>query len=164
MEEWPWVETELAKFNLEINLEPREFSASALRELENECTGKLEKIEHVINKLGATIVLTGILPTLRKFDLDMNNLTPKQRYFALMEAINQQLVGSSYELNLVGIDELLIKHDSPLIEAVNTSFQVHLQVHPSEFVKHVQPLPGIGRAGYGYGGQFSDCLWAQALA
>jgi CBS domain-containing protein/gamma-glutamylcysteine synthetase len=134
MEEWPWVETELAKFNLEINLEPREFSASALRDLENECTGKLAKIEHVINKLGATIVLTGILPTLRKFDLGMNNLTPKQRYFALMEAINQQLVGGSYELNLVGIDELLIKHDSPLIEAVNTSFQVHLQVHPSEFV------------------------------
>jgi CBS domain-containing protein/gamma-glutamylcysteine synthetase len=134
MTEWPWVETELAKFNLEINLEPREFSGRALREMEDETTGKLAKIESVINKLGATIVLTGILPTLRKYDLGMDNLTPKQRYFALMEAINQQLVGSTYELNLVGIDELLIKHDSPLIEAVNTSFQVHLQVAPSDFV------------------------------
>jgi len=134
MTEWPWVETELAKFNLEINLEPREFMAKALREMEDETTDKLAKIESVVNKLGATIVLTGILPTLRKFDLSMNNLTPKQRYFALMEAINQQLVGSSYELNLVGIDELLIKHDSPLIEAVNTSFQVHLQVAPEDFV------------------------------
>jgi len=134
MEEWPWVETELAKFNLEINLEPREFSGRGLKDLEDECVGKLAKIEHVVNKLGATIVLTGICPTLRKYDLDMSNLTPKQRYFALMEAINQQLVGSSYELNLVGIDELIIKHDSPLIEAVNTSFQVHLQVHPSQFV------------------------------
>ncbi len=134
MTEWPWVETELAKFNLEINLEPREFMAKALREMEDETTDKLAKIESVVNKLGATIVLTGILPTLRKYDLSMNNLTPKQRYFALMEAINQQLVGSTYELNLVGIDELLIKHDSPLIEAVNTSFQVHLQVAPSDFV------------------------------
>ena len=134
MQDWPWVDTELAKFNLEINLEPREFSNKALRELEDECSSKLEKIEQVVNKLGSTIVLTGILPTLRKFDVSMNNLTPKQRYFALMEAINQQLVGSSYELNLVGIDELIIKHDSPLIEAVNTSFQVHLQVKPSEFV------------------------------
>ncbi|MDQ3017395.1 MAG: glutamate-cysteine ligase family protein, partial [Bacteroidota bacterium] len=68
------------------------------------------------------------------FDMEMSNLTPKQRYFALMEAINQQLVGSTYELNLVGIDELLIKHDSPLLEAVNTSFQVHLQVAPNDFV------------------------------
>jgi CBS domain-containing protein/gamma-glutamylcysteine synthetase len=133
MTEWPWVETELAKFNLEINLQPREFMDKALREMEDETTDKLAKIESVVNKLGATIVLTGILPTLRKYDLSMNNLTPKQRYFALMEAINQQLVGSTYELNLVGIDELLIKHDSPLIEAVNTSFQVHLQVAPADF-------------------------------
>ena len=134
MTEWPWVETELAKFNLEINLQPREFMASALRDMEDETIDKLAKIESVVNKLGATIVLTGILPTLRKYDLSMNNLTPKQRYFALMEAINQQLVGSTYELNLVGIDELLIKHDSPLIEAVNTSFRVHLQVSPADFV------------------------------
>lgn len=134
MKDWPWVETELAKFNLEINLQPREFSDRALREMEDETSSKLTKIEGVVNHLGATIVLTGILPTLRKYDLEMTNLTPKQRYFALMEAINQQLVGSAYELNLVGIDELLIKHDSPLLEAVNTSFQVHLQVTPKDFV------------------------------
>jgi CBS domain-containing protein len=34
-----------------------------------------------------------------------------------------------------GVDELLVKHDSPLLEACNTSFQVHLQVTPKEFVK-----------------------------
>ena len=133
MTDWPWVETELAKFNLEINLEPREFVANAFRAMEEEMSSKLTKIEGVVNKLGATIVLCGILPTLRKYDLEMSNLTPKQRYFALMEAINQQLVGSTYELNMVGIDELLIKHDSPLLEAVNTSFQVHLQVSPQQF-------------------------------
>src|SRR6188768_634757 len=112
MTDWPWVETELAKFNLEINLDPREFSGRAFQDMEDEMASKLSKIEGVVNQLGATIVLTGILPTLRKYDLDMSNLTPKQRYFALMEAINQQLVGSTYELNMVGIDELLIKHDS----------------------------------------------------
>src|SRR4030095_4931842 len=133
MTDWPWVETELAKFNLEINLDPREFCGSALKDLEDETSDKLAKIESVVNKLGATIVLTGILPTLRKFDLEMSNLTPKQRYFALMEAINQQMVGNKYELNLVGIDELNIKHVPPLLEAVNTSFQVHLQVSPSDF-------------------------------
>ncbi len=134
MPEWPWVETELAKFNLEINLDPREFKGNSLRDMENETTDKLKKIEGVVNKLGATIVLTGILPTLRKYDMEMSNLTPNQRYYALMEAINQQLDGNSYELNLVGIDELLLTHDSPLLEAVNTSFQVHLQVAPSDFV------------------------------
>src|SRR5690606_27995755 len=97
MTEWPWVETELAKFNLEINLDPREFSGSALKDMEDETISKLAKIESVVNKLGSTIVLTGILPTLRKYDLDISNLTPKQRYYALMEAINQQMVESNYE-------------------------------------------------------------------
>jgi CBS domain-containing protein len=52
-----------------------------------------------------------------------------------MEAINEQLIGGSYELRLHGIDELRLKHDSPLLEACNTSFQVHLQVSAHEFVK-----------------------------
>jgi len=134
MKDWDWVGTELARFNLETNLDPREFSGSALRDMEDENSAKLALIETIVNKFGATIILTGIRPTLRKFDMEMSNLTPKQRYFALMEAINQQMVGSTYELNLVGIDELLIKHDSPLLEAVNTSFQVHLQVSPADFV------------------------------
>ena len=81
------------------------------------------------------LILTGILPTLRKFHLDLDNLTPKKRYRALMESINTQLIGSAYELRLTGIDELLLQHDSPMLEACNTSFQVHLQVSPNDFVK-----------------------------
>lgn len=52
-----------------------------------------------------------------------------------MEALNKQLIGQSYELRIVGIDELLVKHSSPLLEASNTSFQVHLQVAPKDFVQ-----------------------------
>lgn len=135
MKEYDWVETELAKFNLETNLEPRELTEKCFSQLHKENATKLDKIQKVLDKMGTKIVLTGILPTLRKFDLDMDNLTPKKRYRALMEAINEQLVGAAYELRLTGIDELLLKHDSPLLEACNTSFQVHLQVDPDEFVK-----------------------------
>src|SRR5690606_36439152 len=38
-----------------------------------------------------------------------------------------------YVLRLRGIDELVVRHDSPLWEACNTSFQVHLQVRPEEY-------------------------------
>lgn len=134
MEEYPWVETELAKFNLETNLLPRIFEGDCLSQLEKENSGKLEKIRAKLKELNADLILTGILPTLRKYDLEMDNLTPKQRYYALMEALNRQLIGSAYELRLTGIDELLVKHDSPLLEACNTSFQVHLQVAPADFV------------------------------
>ncbi|MBK6564056.1 MAG: CBS domain-containing protein [Saprospiraceae bacterium] len=135
MTEYPWVETELGKFNLETNLEPRVFTGNCFSELDKENTYKLDKIQEVLDTLDTSILLTGICPTLRKYHLNMENLTPKKRYYALMEAINKQLIGQSYELRILGIDELLVKHDSPLLEACNTSFQVHLQVAPKDFVK-----------------------------
>jgi len=131
-----WVETELAKFNLEINLDPRELKGNCFSKLENETRTKLNKIQKTIKKLKTSLVLTGILPTLVKTDLDLKNLTPKKRYYALMESINQQLSGTAYELKISGIDDLRIKHDSPLLEACNTSFQVHLQVDADEFVPY----------------------------
>jgi CBS domain-containing protein/gamma-glutamylcysteine synthetase len=136
MEEFPWVETELAKFNLETNLEPRVFTGNCFAMLEQENSWKLNKIQEVLDGMDTSLVLTGILPTLRKYHLDMQNLTPKKRYYALMEALHGQLIGQAFELRILGIDELLVKHDSPLLEASNTSFQVHLQVAPRDFVKY----------------------------
>lgn len=135
MPDYPWVETELGKFNLETNLEPRVFTGDCFSALEFENADKLNKIQEVLDTLDTSVLLTGICPTLRKYHLNMENLTPKKRYYALMEAINKQLIGQAYELRILGIDELLVKHDSPLLEACNTSFQVHLQVAPKDFVK-----------------------------
>lgn len=135
MPDYPWVETELGKFNLETNLEPRVFTGDCFSALEFENADKLNKIQAVLDTLDTSVLLTGICPTLRKYHLNMENLTPKKRYYALMEAINKQLIGQAYELRILGIDELLVKHDSPLLEACNTSFQVHLQVAPKDFVK-----------------------------
>lgn len=131
----PWLDTELAKFNLEINLSPQLFEKDCFKLLENEVRSHLNEINGALSEMDAQLLLTGILPTLRKFDLGMHNLTPKPRYHALMESINEQLTGGAYEIRLNGIDELRLKHDSPLLEACNTSFQVHLQVSPNEFVK-----------------------------
>ncbi|MCB0685481.1 MAG: CBS domain-containing protein [Saprospiraceae bacterium] len=135
MQQYEWLETELAQFNLEITLTPQQFSGNCLSDLEKETVHKLNIIRENVYPMGATPILTGILPTLRKSDLTLNNLTPKERYKALMNAINQQLLGSEYELRINGIDELILKHDSPMLEACNTSFQVHLQVSPDDFVK-----------------------------
>ncbi len=130
-----FVETELAKFNLEINLEPKVFKGDCFSALENEIRERILFIQQHADKVNAQIILTGILPTLRKYDLEMHNLTPVKRYRALMEAIDSQLLKDAYELHLTGIDEMHIRHNSPLLEACNTSFQVHLQVNPSNFVQ-----------------------------
>lgn len=136
MTDYPWAETELAKFNLETNFTPRVFAKDALKKMEEEALHTQKIIREILAKFDTKMILTGILPTLRKFDLEMHNLTPKPRYYALMESINKQLSKGAYELHLEGIDELKINHNSPLLEACNTSFQVHLQVAPKDFVRY----------------------------
>ena len=130
-----WLTTELAQFNLEINLSPQLFQSDGLSKMEQELKERLKLLSKEASKHQSRLLLTGILPTLRKFDLSFDNLTPKERYFALMEAL-KAMRGSDYELQIYGIDELIVRHDSPLLEACNTSFQVHLQVNPNEFVKY----------------------------
>lgn len=129
----PLFTTELAKFNMEINATPQIFAKNCLSVMENEILENLDQAHEAAKHLGIQIVLTGILPTLRKFDFTMDNLTPYERYYALCESINK-LRGKNFDLNISGIDELFSEHDSPLIEAANTGFQVHLQIKPDEFV------------------------------
>lgn len=135
MKDLEWVETELAKFNLETNLTPRELGGSCFADLDIENADKLRIIQENLDKIDTDLVLTGILPTMRKYHMVLDNLTPKKRYRALMDSLSSQLIGNSFELRLEGIDELILKHDSPMIEACNTSFQVHLQVDADDFVK-----------------------------
>jgi CBS domain-containing protein len=129
-----WLTTELAQFNLELNLSPQVFEGAAFSKMEAELRFNLNQVDEVAAKHDTRILLTGILPSLRKFDLGMEQLTPKLRYHALMTAL-RKMRGTDYELRIDGIDELNILHDSPLLEACNTSFQVHLQVAPQNFVK-----------------------------
>lgn len=126
--------TELAKFNLEINMPPLEFSGDCLSKMEKFLQEKINKVRKVAEDLGGEILLTGILPTIRKVDVDLKNMTPLQRYRALCQAINK-LRGEDYDLRIQGMDELLMKFDNPMLEACNTGFQVHLQVTPEEFVQ-----------------------------
>ncbi|MBI1228267.1 MAG: CBS domain-containing protein [Bacteroidetes bacterium] len=134
MKDCAWLDTELAQFNLETNMTPVEFTGRCFRQMEDENLVNIAAIRKTLKNFGSNIALAGILPTLRKTDLDLENLTEKPRYMGLMRALQSHLIGNSFELNLNGIDELHVKHDSPLLEACNTSFQVHLQVEPKDFV------------------------------
>ena len=136
LQDKPWLDTELAKFNLEINLDPRIFTGSALKDMEAETNEKLQIIKSELAHFQSDILLTGILPTLHKNDLESHNLTPRERYKLLVESLSAQLLGQAFELRIQGIDELLLRSHTPLLEAANTSFQVHLQVDPENFVPY----------------------------
>lgn len=125
--------TELARFNLEANLPPLDFEGSCLREMEAAIHRQLEPVFNAMKERSGDIILTGILPTIRKYDIQIENVTPLARYKALCEAI-MMLRGGEYEIRLEGMDELKMMFDTPLLEACATGFQVHLQVAPAEMV------------------------------
>lgn len=137
----PHFTTEVARFNLEFNTDPLDFGGGCLSRLEaqlGELTGKARVAAH---SLDSEIVMTGILPTIDISDLTLENMTPKPRYFALNEAM-RRLRGKDWEFYIKGADELIIRHDSVMVEACNTSFQLHYQVGPEEFA----PLYNVTQA------------------
>ncbi len=128
----PRFTTELASFNLEANLDPIDIGPDSLRRLEQQLDELLAKARKGARSVGAEVLLTGILPTLEKSDLSLDNMTPVPRYFALAEAAHR-LRGTEFEFHIKGRDELTTTHDSVMVEACNTSFQLHLQVDPDRF-------------------------------
>jgi CBS domain-containing protein len=124
---------ELARFNLELNLKPLEFTGDCFAVLENELITKLTEANRIAHSLGAKIILTGILPTISKADIKIENISPKERYKKLNEAILAAR-SSDFKFHISGIDELIDKHDNILFESCNTSFQVHFQVEASKAI------------------------------
>ena len=123
---------ELGQFNLEYNCDPIELGPGAMIALRRQLETALRTVREACAKVGARPLLTGILPTLQLSDLCHANIVPKPRYFALDEKI-RELRGGHYELRIKGIDELTVKHDSIMLEALNTSYQLHYQVDPKDF-------------------------------
>ena len=124
--------TELARFNLEANLPVYDFEGAFLSRMERELRELLEGALEKLRPLGAMVVLTGILPSLRLEDLGLDNMTPNPRYHALNDAM-KRLRGGDFETRLKGVDELFCTHDNVMLESCNTSFQLHFQVAPNEF-------------------------------
>ncbi len=126
--------TELGLFNIEFNALPTEFGDKCLSELEDQLTQAVGKARRAANTVEADIALVGILPTMKKSDLGLDNMTPKPRYRALNDSMSA-LRGKAYDIHIKGIDEFIVQHENVMLEACNTSFQVHFQVAPEEFAQ-----------------------------
>jgi CBS domain-containing protein len=123
---------ELALFNLECNLDPLTLESDCLSRFERQLLDFLDRARKAAEACGGQVVLAGVLPTAEASDLVLDNITPDPRYYALNDAI-LRLRGGPFDIRVKGFDELLMRADSLMFEACNTSFQVHFQVAPAEF-------------------------------
>ncbi len=126
--------TELARFNLEANASPRLFRGDCLSALETELGELVSMVRSAAETKGAKVLLAGILPTLRRSDLGLENMTPKPRYHRLNETITNMRDGEIH-FSIEGNENLEVTHDNVMLESANTSFQIHFQVAPNEFAR-----------------------------
>jgi len=124
--------TELGQFQIEANCDAQVLGGDGLSKMHAQLDDLVDRARKAAQELGMGVVLMGILPTMRKSDLSIDNMVPSARYRQLNKIISD-MRGGKFQFSIKGLDELLIDHDSVMLEACNSSFQVHLQVSAAEF-------------------------------
>ncbi|KQX78147.1 MULTISPECIES: glutamate-cysteine ligase family protein [unclassified Streptomyces] len=125
-------QTELAMFNLEVNIAPHRLGGRVFDRLAEELRTSLAYAHRKAGEVDAGIVMIGILPTLDRDDLVSSNLSEVDRYTLL----NDQIVaarGEDFALEIDGVERLSCTSKSIVPEAACTSVQLHLQVTPGRF-------------------------------
>jgi Glutamate-cysteine ligase family 2(GCS2) len=141
----PAFQTELGRFNLEINVQPRILAGDALTGLERDVRDQLNAAQAKANAAGAGMVMVGILPTLLAEHVTHEAITQNPRYALLDEQILTAR-GEDLHISISGVEELETYADTIAPEAACTSVQLHLQVSPELFAAHwnaAQCLAGV---------------------
>jgi CBS domain-containing protein/gamma-glutamylcysteine synthetase len=126
--------TELGQFQLEVNCDPQLLGGDGIGALHEQLDQLVERARLASREMGLNIVLMGMLPTMQKSDLSLDAMVPSARYMQLNKVVTA-MRGGKFEVAIKGLDELLLDHDSVMVEACNSSFQAHLQVAPDEFAR-----------------------------
>ncbi len=131
----PNFQTELAQFNIEINVEPQRLTGSVFTVLEEAVRASLNHADDVSTEVGADVVMVGILPTVAAEHLTESTFSANPRY----AVINEQVFaarGEDLHIAIDGVERLSAFADTIAPEAACTSVQLHLQVNPETFAAH----------------------------
>lgn len=123
---------EIAKFNFEINSMPYDLTGDCLTKLKDEMTGIWKKCEQEAQKDKKHAMLVGTLPTLRPHMLEMQYLSPQNRYAVMNEQVMKMREGKPLYIRLEGKDNLYMYMDSVISECAATSLQIHLSVDQND--------------------------------
>ncbi|MFJ8077223.1 glutamate--cysteine ligase [Streptomyces sp. NPDC096176] len=141
----PAWDSELGRFNLEINIPPRTLTAGGPDAWEQEIRDALNHAEQRASEVGAHLTMIGILPTLRQRDVGEAALSENPRYRLLNEQVFAAR-GEDLRIAVDGVERLRTYADTITPEAACTSTQFHLQVSPGEFPAYwnaAQAIAGV---------------------
>jgi hypothetical protein len=144
----PDFQTELGRFNVEINVPPRLLEEDTFGELEEGVRRSLNHAEERARTVGAHMMLIGILPTVGEQHLTRDSFSDNPRY----ELLNEQIFaarGEDLEISIGGIERLATFADTIAPEAACTSVQLHQQVEPAAFANFWNAAQAIAGAQLG---------------
>ncbi|MGL5930544.1 MAG: glutamate--cysteine ligase [Dermatophilaceae bacterium] len=133
----PGYQTELAQYNIELNVTPRPLPGDAALHLEDELRESLNTANDRAGEVGSTIVAIGILPTIMPEHYEGEWISKNNRYTALNDSIFVAR-GEDIFLDIEGPtgERVSTYCDSIAPESACTSVQLHLQVAPHHFADH----------------------------
>ncbi|NPC95306.1 glutamate--cysteine ligase [Nocardioides sp. zg-DK7169] len=128
-------QTELGQFNVEINLAPARLREGGLSAFEDNLRRSLNDAEQKSARVGAQLVMVGILPTLDEGHMARSTLSGNPRYRLLSEQILNAR-GEDISIAITGPERLRTTTDSIVPEAACTSTQLHVQTSPDQFAAY----------------------------
>ena len=79
--------TELAKYNVEINLNPFEVKTLVFKKLKTQLHNLVDKVHQIAATHNSKVILSGILPSISMNEIQLDYMTPEPRYYALNEML-----------------------------------------------------------------------------
>ncbi len=131
----PLVVTELARFNVELNVTPRKLKDRALQTLHSDLERTWNHCLDVAAAMNADLMTTGIHPGVLEDQLTLKNMSDSPRYAALNEQVFAMRKGKPLQLDIRGHENIQTTHGDVMLESATTSFQIHLQVRPEKAVR-----------------------------
>jgi gamma-glutamyl:cysteine ligase YbdK (ATP-grasp superfamily) len=129
--------SELARFNVEINVPPEPTAGRGLARLDSSLQAAWAHGRRVAADMGLQLLVTGILPTATDADLSLGNLSDRARYRALNTQVLRQRHGRPVILRIEGAsgERVEVGHRDVMLEAAATSLQAHLQMRSEDAVR-----------------------------
>ena len=157
----PSFQTELGRFNIEINVDPRRLADFGFSDFEQSVRKSLNEADPRAKAIGAQLVMIGILPTLMPHHVTLDSVSENPRYSMLDQQIFAAR-GEDLEIIIDGVERLAMVSNTIMPEAACTSTQVHLQVSPDDFAGYWNAAQAIAGVQVALGAN-SPFLFGQAV-
>ncbi|HIQ26969.1 MAG TPA: hypothetical protein EYH42_00535 [Sulfurovum sp.] len=132
----PLFTNELAKYDLEINGNVFELDDKAPQNVDKDLQSLWDKAQKSATKFNAQLGLFGVLPSLKLEHFNKTLYQSEMHRYTLVSQRMKELRHENVKILFHGEDEVSLQKDDVMLEALGTSFQIHLQIPFDEAVEY----------------------------